>query len=294
MSTVSMTGLLLSEEDKIRTELQADATVDRSRKQTVARLADVYDRMLLRYNASNADDRRRQALADSEAAAVRDMLDLLLAGTAKKEIEKRRVRSGALICLLLSVIFGLITALLIRENYIAGCLSTAVAALFAFLSGRLWYGEREVRVRSELDPNIVWNTVRKSTETMDRKIEEFLAQEDVRIEELTVAGPQSAGMLSRDSVKLIGDLMEALDLLELWYRDLIMFMITRDLNGLVFAGEQKTLMEMASVSSYTRVQEITESIEVCRRRLQANVNPELSLELLLLRMKENFNNFYLS
>ena len=210
MSNVSMTGLLLSEEDKIRTELQADATVDRSRKQTVARLADVYDRMLLRYNASNADDRRRQALADSEAAAVRDMLDLLLAGTAKKEIEKRRVRSGALICLLLSVIFGLITALLIRENYIAGCLSTAVAALFAFLSGRLWYGEREVRVRSELDPNIVWNTVRKSTETMDRKIEEFLAQEDARIEELTVAGPQSAGMLSRDSVKLIGDLMEAL------------------------------------------------------------------------------------
>ena len=82
------------------------------------------------------------------------------------------------------------------------------------------------------------------------------------------------------------DLMEALDLLELWYRDLIMFMITRDLNGLVFAGEQKTLMEMASVSSYTKVQEIMESIETCRKRLQANVNPDLSLELLLLSMKE--------
>ncbi|MBQ7175077.1 MAG: DNA polymerase III subunit [Lachnospiraceae bacterium] len=82
------------------------------------------------------------------------------------------------------------------------------------------------------------------------------------------------------------DLMEALDLLELWYRDLIMFMITRDLNGLALAGEQKTLMETASVSSYTKVQSIMESIETCRKRLQANVNPELSLELLLLSMKE--------
>jgi DNA polymerase-3 subunit delta' len=82
------------------------------------------------------------------------------------------------------------------------------------------------------------------------------------------------------------DLMEALDLLELWYRDLMMFMITRDLNGLAFAGERKTLMEMASVSSYTKVQEIMESIETCRKRLRANVNPDLSLELLLLSMKE--------
>ena len=82
------------------------------------------------------------------------------------------------------------------------------------------------------------------------------------------------------------DLLEALDLLELWYRDLMMYMITRDLNGLAFSGERKTLMEMASISSYTRVQEIMESIETCRKRLLANVNPDLSLELLFLTMKE--------
>jgi DNA polymerase-3 subunit delta' len=45
-------------------------------------------------------------------------------------------------------------------------------------------------------------------------------------------------------------------------------------------------MEMASISSYTRVQEIMESIETCRKRLLANVNPDLSLELLFLTMKE--------
>ncbi|MDO4962340.1 MAG: DNA polymerase III subunit delta [Eubacteriales bacterium] len=82
------------------------------------------------------------------------------------------------------------------------------------------------------------------------------------------------------------DLIEALDLLELWYRDLTMFMITKNLNGLVFKGERKALMNMASVYSYDGVQNIMEGIEVCRERLNANVNPELSFELLFLRMKD--------
>jgi len=82
------------------------------------------------------------------------------------------------------------------------------------------------------------------------------------------------------------DLTEALDLLELWYRDLTMFMVTKDLNAVVFKGERKALMNMASVSSYNGVQDAMEAIDICRDRLRANVNPELSLELLFLRMKE--------
>ncbi|MCI5792069.1 MAG: DNA polymerase III subunit [Lachnospiraceae bacterium] len=82
------------------------------------------------------------------------------------------------------------------------------------------------------------------------------------------------------------DIYEALDLLELWYRDLTMYMVTKDMNGLVFYGEAKALMAMASVSSYNGVQEIMNRIQVCRDRLNANVNPELSLELLFLTMKE--------
>lgn len=81
--------------------------------------------------------------------------------------------------------------------------------------------------------------------------------------------------------------MEALDLLELWYRDLMMFMVTKNINKLVFRGERKTLMNAASLSSYDGVQEIMSSIEVSRQRLAASVNPELTFELLLLKMKEN-------
>ncbi len=80
---------------------------------------------------------------------------------------------------------------------------------------------------------------------------------------------------------------EALDLLELWYRDLTMFTVTRDINRLVFKGERKALMNAASLSSYDGIQIIMSAIDKCRKRLAAKVNTELALELLLLTMKEN-------
>lgn len=210
MDSVNMSSLLLAEEDKIRTELKADSAIDQNRRQSVDRLNEVLDGVLLRYSAANAGAPKRQALADCQAAAVRDMLGLLLAGTARKEIEKRRFRVGGVICLLLAVICGLIAALLIRDYYLPGCILMAAAVLFGFLAGRLWYGEREVRVHAELDADVVWKTLKKTMETMDRKSEEYLAQEETWLRERTdTASPASA---SRDpeTLRLLGDLLEAL------------------------------------------------------------------------------------
>ena len=210
MDSVNMSSLLLAEEDKIRTELKADSAIDQNRRQSVDRLNGVLDAVLLRYSAANANDPKRQAVADCQAAAVRDMLGLLLAGTARKEIEKRRFRVGGVICLLLAVICGLISALLIRDYYLPGCILMGAAVLFGFLAGRLWYGEREVRVHAELDADVVWKTLKKTMETMDRKSEEYLAQEETWLRERTdTASPASA---SRDpeTLRLLGDLLEAL------------------------------------------------------------------------------------
>ena len=210
MDSVNMSSLLLAEEDKIRTELKADSAIDQNRRQSVDRLNEVLDGVLLRYSAANAGAPKRQALADCQAAAVRDMLGLLLAGTARKEIEKRRFRVGGVICLLLAVICGLISALLIRDYYLPGCILMGAAVLFGFLAGRLWYGEREVRVHAELDADVVWKTLKKTMETMDRKSEEYLAQEETWLRERTdTASPASA---SRDpeTLRLLGDLLEAL------------------------------------------------------------------------------------
>ena len=210
MDSVNMSSLLLAEEDKIRTELRADSAIDQNRRQSVNRLNGVLDAVLLRYSAANANDPKRQAVADCQAAAVRDMLGLLLAGTARKEIEKRRFRVGGVICLLLAVIFGLIAALLIRDYYLPGCILMAAAALFGFLSGRLWYGEREVRVHAELDADVVWKTLKKSVESMDRKAEEYLAQQALWSQEAVTDRSHAGAVLNADTLKLIGDLLEAL------------------------------------------------------------------------------------
>ena len=210
MDSVNLSSLLQAEEDKIRTELRADSAIDQNRRQSIDRLNNVLDGVLLRYNAANAGDPKRQAVADCQAAAVRDMLGLLLAGTARKDIEKRRFRVGGVICLLLAVIFGLISALLIRDYYLPGCILMAAAALFGFLAGRLWYGEREVRVHAELDADVVWKALKKAVDTMDRKSEEYLAQEETWLRERTDAASPAAASWSPETIRLLGDLLEAL------------------------------------------------------------------------------------
>lgn len=205
-----MSGLLKADEEKLRSELKADALYDKDRKQSAVRLDEAFSKILLRYNAACTDDPMRQALADCQTAAVRDMLALLTVGTAQKEISKRRFRTGALITLLLAVIFGLVAALLIKEYYLVGCALMAAAALSAFLAGRLWYGEREVRVRAGLDPDVVWRTLKKTTETVDRKTAEFLDLSRGWQQEAAEAAPADGPALDGESLKLVGDLLEAL------------------------------------------------------------------------------------
>ena len=206
-----MSGLLKADEEKLRSELKADALYDKNRKQSAVRLDEAFSKILLRYNAACTDDPMRQALADCQMAAVRDMLALLTAGTAQKEISKRRFRTGALIALLLAVIFGLVSALLIKDYYLPGCILIGAAALSAFLAGRLWYGEREVRVRAGLDADVVWRTLKKTSETVDRKTAEFLdLSKGWQQEAAEAAAPAGGPALDGESLKLIGDLLEAL------------------------------------------------------------------------------------
>ena len=99
-----------------------------------------------------------------------------------------------------------------------------------------------------------------------------------------------AGQISQVSAKLASDgerLEEKLDLMQFWYRDLMMYKVTRDLGGLLFKSERRAMMELAPICSYEGIENIMDAIEVCRTRLRANVNPELCTELLLFKMKEN-------
>ena len=81
------------------------------------------------------------------------------------------------------------------------------------------------------------------------------------------------------------DIGEVLDLMQLWYRDVLMFKVTKDMNLLIFKDEYKMINETGEEVDYAGLEAILAAIDTARTRLNANVNMELAMELLLLTMK---------
>ncbi len=80
---------------------------------------------------------------------------------------------------------------------------------------------------------------------------------------------------------------EYLDLLTLWYRDLLYLKATDDVNNLIFKDEVYDIKKQAAKKSYSGIENIFQAIELTRTRLKANVNFDLVIEMLLLAIKEN-------
>ena len=81
------------------------------------------------------------------------------------------------------------------------------------------------------------------------------------------------------------EMEDVLDLLQLWYRDVLMYKVTKDMNLLIFKDEYKVINGMVQKVDYAGLEKILASIDTARTRLSANVNMELAMELLLLTMK---------
>ncbi len=78
-----------------------------------------------------------------------------------------------------------------------------------------------------------------------------------------------------------------LDLLAMWYRDVLLFKSTNDANLLIFKGELNTIRKQASLSSYEGLGRILEGLSKAKVRLRANVSFDLAMELLFLTIREN-------
>ena len=77
------------------------------------------------------------------------------------------------------------------------------------------------------------------------------------------------------------------DLMMIWYRDVLLYKATADVNGLIFKDEVYEIKKQANTSSYHGIELILEGLEKAKMRLDANVNFDLVIELLLLTLKEN-------
>ena len=78
-----------------------------------------------------------------------------------------------------------------------------------------------------------------------------------------------------------------LDLFHLWFRDVLMFKATQDANRLVFLDEMMIIKRQASKYGFEALGNILDSFFTVRDRLNANVNFDTAIELLLLRMREH-------
>ncbi len=80
---------------------------------------------------------------------------------------------------------------------------------------------------------------------------------------------------------------DELDVFEMWFRDVLMFKATREVDSLVFRDEIRAITERAETSSYEGLQKILKALQTAAARLRANVNFELTMELLFLTIREN-------
>ena len=83
------------------------------------------------------------------------------------------------------------------------------------------------------------------------------------------------------------EVADYLDIMTIWYRDVLLYKATKDVGGLVFGDQLKYIKQKALKSSYEGLETILASIEKAKVRIKANVNFDLLMELLLLTIKEN-------
>ena len=83
------------------------------------------------------------------------------------------------------------------------------------------------------------------------------------------------------------EVTDYLDIFTIWYRDILIYKATKEVDGLVFGDQLKFIKQKASKSSYEGIENILAGIEQAKARIKANVNFELLMELLLLVIKEN-------
>lgn len=83
------------------------------------------------------------------------------------------------------------------------------------------------------------------------------------------------------------EINDYLDVIAIWYRDVLIYKATRNVDRVVFSDQLKYIKERTNKSSYEGIEIILDALEKAKARLKANVNFELTMELLLLTIKEN-------
>jgi DNA polymerase-3 subunit delta' len=84
-----------------------------------------------------------------------------------------------------------------------------------------------------------------------------------------------------------GEINDYIDLMILWYRDVLMLKVTNNPNLLIYRQEIKWISEQAKTRSYENIEAVIEAMETAKMRLRANVNFDTTMELMVLKIKDS-------
>ena len=82
------------------------------------------------------------------------------------------------------------------------------------------------------------------------------------------------------------EIRDYIDLMELWYRDVLLFKATKNMNAILFQEEVSHISREAMNRSYEKIEIIIQGFEKAKMRLKANVSFEVAMELMLLNLKD--------
>ena len=105
-----------------------------------------------------------------------------------------------------------------------------------------------------------------------------------KTEELDVA---DISVTARELSEYKPQIDEYLDLMTMWFRDVLYYKAAEDVNNLIYKDEVFDIKKQAAKHSYPGIETILQALNNAKLRLNANVNFDLTIELLLLTIKEN-------
>ena len=141
--------------------------------------------------------------------------------------------------------------------------------------------------QAEIDASFAQGSIGKAQEAATS--EEFSKMTENALKILKYVNTMQTYELT-DVLRALSDkkqhISDYLDIFQFWFRDVLMFKATREIDNLVFKQEINFIREQASERSYENIEKILEALEKTKVRLRANVNLELALELLFLTIRE--------
>lgn len=78
-----------------------------------------------------------------------------------------------------------------------------------------------------------------------------------------------------------------IDLMILWFRDVLVYKASQNVNELIFKDEIQTIKKHAAKSSYNGIEHILEAMNKAKLRLKANVDFDVAIEMMFLTIRDN-------